>query len=780
MKNTRSRAIQEAIISYDTDRIDLAISDLQASGDVEAWEELLRDTIIDHRGRLHASAAMILPAPRQWMSDYALLELIGRAPEGLNLNPTLQKKHVKSLQFRNIDRESGSAPVQRPFPRGIYQLYALEDIDIHGVQTGDLPDGISGLAALRRLRLANTGICRLPNDISGCHRLEWLDLSLNSLQDLPANLTSIHSLRELHLDGNNLGSLPDALQTLSLLQVIRLPENIFREIPEILTRMPSLKKIIISYNKLTGDIPAGMADLPELELLDLTGNGGLKKNAGTAIIMSGPSVKTDPAIVTDTAALPDAGGLRVMEDPSIEQPADEAPGERIRSWAENIDGYLFSKENRQGRAGIELIRTINDPELFRYLLRHWSIRDGELVCDAPEEAQKAGAYIRYSEHVTDLLFHNDSDYLKTAFDLSRITKLGLGFKSMRFPGITQMMPNIEVLQISLLDQYVPEFMTSFRQIRKLRVLGTDNITTFDLDGWPLLQEIDYMGGSCQQFSIRNCPALTMLRVRGSDYPEILLSNNPRLEKVSLTPERMDTLKIEACSGISSLTLGGRGDVKRFQLGDMPQLAALSIDRPVNMELVARLLEAPCLRDIKLGASRNWVPLVCQIETLPPPASPWIRSFSLKEIGLSVIPDWLLALDKLEVLDLSDNLIEYLPSDWTGLRSLKQLMLDRNRITALPEGMRLPASLRELHLGNNRLHSIPATLADLPVLEYLQLDTQTASEAKDSTLRSVPPALSGKPGLKIRINMNEMDKRKMMAEGLAWQIRTYGQLMWREA
>jgi Leucine-rich repeat (LRR) protein len=764
MKNTRSRIIQQAIASLDPEHIDQAISELMASGDLDAWEELLQDTIIDHKGRLHASAAMVLPAPHQRAADHALLELIGRAPEEAVLNPTLQRNKIKKLQFRNIDRDGLPLHAFTHFPEGIYRLHALEEFDVHSVPNGDLPDGISALPALRRLRLANVGISRLPADISQCQQLEFLDLSLNGLSHLPKHLTEIRSLRELHLDGNHLEDLPADLQALDRLEVIRLPENVFTEIPEVLTQMPSLKKIILSYNRLKGEIPCGMADLPALELLDIAGNRHLKLTAKVNNLRSGCL----------TVHVHRRSGEQPVSDG--ENPADEAPDERIRTWVENIDGYFSTKDNRQGRAAIELIRTINDTELFRYLLRHWSIRDGALVCDAPNHDRKAGAYIHSSEYVTDLLFHNDNDYLTSAFDLSQLTKLSLGFKSMRFHGITELMPNIEELTISLLDQYVPKFLSSFRQIRKLRVLGTDKIKSLNIDGWPQLEDIDYMGGSCQQFTIQNRPTLTKLEVRGSDFPEIILANNPRLEKLSLNSERVNAVSIEACAGLRSFTLGGHGDVKRFQIEEISQLESLSIDRPVNLDLISRLFEAPHLREITFGMSWNHGRPPLQIQTLPRPKSPHIRSFTVTDIGIHTIPDWLLSLDQLEVLELSDNLIEQLPRDWTGLRSLQQLKLEHNQIGEIPEDIQLPTSLRELHLGQNKLHSIPAILAELPALQYLQLDTQSSMVPKNSSLQKIPPALSGKRGLEIRIDMDEMEKRKMIIEGLAWQLHQYGILV----
>lgn len=764
MKNTRSRAIQEAVVALDHDRIYHAISELQASGDLDAWEEVLQDTIIDQKGRLHASPAMILPAQDQRVADHVLLELIGTAPEKAVLNPTLQRNNIKKLQFRNINRNNLPSPAFIDFPADIYQLHALEAIDVHSVPNGELPDGISALSALRHLRLANAGIFRLPADIAQCHQLEFLDLSLNGLSHLPEHLTEIRSLRELHLDGNHFEYLPTELRALDRLEVIRLPENGFSRIPKVLTQMPSLKKIILSYNRLKGDIPRGLADLPVLEVLDIAGNRQLKPTAKVSNSRSGCL----------TVHVHGRSGAQTVSEG--EKPADEAPGEQIRAWVENIDGYFSTRDNRMERAAIELIRTINDTELFRYLLRHWSIKDGKLVCDAPEDDRKAGAYIHSSEYVTDLLFHNDNDYLRSAFDLSQLTKLSLGFKSMRFPGITELMPNIEELTISLLDQYVPKFLSSFRQIRKLRVLGTDKIKSLDIDGWPLLEDIDYMGGSCQHFSIRNCPALTALNVRGSEFIKIRLSNNPRLEEASLTPESINELVIEGCGGLRSITLAGRGDIKRFQLDELNQLESLSIDRPVNIDLISQLFEAPNLREITFGMSWNHGLPPLQIAMLPRPASPHIRSFSVNDIGIHSLPDWVLTLEHLEILDLSDNLLEQLPRDWTSLRSLQQLILKHNQISEIPEDIQLPPTLRELHLGQNKLQRIPAILADLPTLEYLQLDTQNSMVPDNTSLRRIPPVLSGKPGLKILVDMNEMDKRKMIVEGLNWQLHHYGKLV----
>ncbi|CAH2218730.1 leucine-rich repeat-containing 58 [Pelobates cultripes] len=89
--------------------------------------------------------------------------------------------------------------------------------------------------------------------------------------------------------------------------------------------------------------------------------------------------------------------------------------------------------------------------------------------------------------------------------------------------------------------------------------------------------------------------------------------------------------------------------------------------------------------------------------------------------------------KLEVLNLSGNHFEEIPSQIMQLQTLKTLSLGGNRLKGIPEEIDNLISLEFLYLGGNFITSIPPELANLPYLSYLVLC--------DNRIQSVPPQLA---------------------------------------
>ncbi|XP_059417553.1 leucine-rich repeat-containing protein 58-like isoform X1 [Carassius carassius] len=89
--------------------------------------------------------------------------------------------------------------------------------------------------------------------------------------------------------------------------------------------------------------------------------------------------------------------------------------------------------------------------------------------------------------------------------------------------------------------------------------------------------------------------------------------------------------------------------------------------------------------------------------------------------------------RLEVLNLSGNRFEEMPSQCLQLLWLQSLSLGGNRLKSIPAEIKSLASLELLYLGGNQISSIPAELANLPSLCYLVLC--------DNRIQSVPPQLN---------------------------------------
>lgn len=200
-------------------------------------------------------------------------------------------------------------------PRCIGALSSLTRLNISNNQlSGSLPTELGNLTNLRELLLANNRLSgslpaslgsTAPNRqaaIQAALRLERLDVSNNQLSgNIPPSFANLRSMQEfnvstnaltstsleailrgmqnisvLNLANNRFGnnftdSLPPALRTMTSLVVLNLSNNQFiGSIPAL--SVGSLREIVLDSNRLTGTVPASIADLPQLRRFSVAGN----------------------------------------------------------------------------------------------------------------------------------------------------------------------------------------------------------------------------------------------------------------------------------------------------------------------------------------------------------------------------------------------------------------------------------------------------------------------------------------------------------------------------
>ena len=141
------------------------------------------------------------------------------------------------------------------------------------------------------------------------------------------------------------------------------------------------------------------------------------------------------------------------------------------------------------------------------------------------------------------------------------------------------------------------------------------------------------------------------------------------------------------------------------------------------------------------------------------------------VGLETFPDELYTLvDTLEVLDLTDNKLSFLPDDFYRFKNLKRLFLSNNQFNHVPKvlaklpnlsmiGMRnnkikifeensLPLSTRWLILTDNELEFLPESIGDLKLLQKFMLS--------GNKLNSLPDSISKCSNLELlRIAVNNL-------------------------
>eukprot|EP00037_Helgoeca_nana_P029872 m.362697 g.362697 ORF g.362697 m.362697 type:complete len:243 (+) comp28065_c4_seq1:159-887(+) len=194
---------------------------------------------------------------------------------------------------------------------------------------------------------------------------------------------------------------------------------------------------------------------------------------------------------------------------------------------------------------------------------------------------------------------------------------------------------------------------------------------------------------------------------------------------------------------------GQGNTKTERLVRASKTGVLSLE---NLKLKA----IPQDVKTKVDASRLRTFSVAgnSIERLPD----WITTFvALKTLDLERnvlvdIPD-LSALAKLETLNLRHNRLATVPRSIFGLKSLKTLNLSANRLAGVPpEGFGQLQKLRVLDLSDNRIQALPVDCGTLGV-EELNLDGNQLSE--------LAPTLADAPRLRVlRVERNKLEMGAM--------------------
>ena len=141
--------IRELLELEDIERVDVGIELARSLDEPSIYEGLLEDCSIDDEGRLARSSFF----GDIQHSDYALLNLVAYAPERANLDKSLKRSNIKSLNVDLDDHAGGHRP--RYVKRGI--PYGEEDEIVDFVS---LTVGLSNLTKLTSLSL---GGCALQN-----------------------------------------------------------------------------------------------------------------------------------------------------------------------------------------------------------------------------------------------------------------------------------------------------------------------------------------------------------------------------------------------------------------------------------------------------------------------------------------------------------------------------------------------------------------------------------------------------------------------------------------
>ncbi|KAF9618123.1 hypothetical protein IFM89_000239 [Coptis chinensis] len=165
-----------------------------------------------------------------------------------------------------------------PLPRELGNLRALRRVHLSGNNfTGKLPETFANLKNLTDFRIAASGITgRIPDFIGNWTSLDRLDMQGTNMEGpIPSNISLLRNLEQLRISDLNVSNMtfPDLQELTKLEELVLRSCSITGPIPPYIgERLLNIKKLDLSFNRLTGVIPETFAQLTTLQFMFLTNN----------------------------------------------------------------------------------------------------------------------------------------------------------------------------------------------------------------------------------------------------------------------------------------------------------------------------------------------------------------------------------------------------------------------------------------------------------------------------------------------------------------------------
>ncbi|XP_068613253.1 PH domain leucine-rich repeat-containing protein phosphatase 2 [Brachionichthys hirsutus] len=368
-------------------------------------------------------------------------------------------------------------------------------------------------------------------------------------------------------------------------------------------------------------------------------------------------------------------------------------------------------------------------------------------------------YLLYSQDVTHLNLRHNFMSLKGPgglLSLPRFSQLkSLNLSNNRLGAFPECV--CDILTLTELNVSCNSLQTIPAQIGNLQ-----SLQTLSLDGNHLSSLPEELGGMSQ---------LNSLGLSFNNFPNIpaVLERLSAVDKLAMAGNRMESLELCTLAKMShlkniDLRLNG---LRRLQSGSFEAVSQVTqLDVRDN-----------CLDSLDLSSVCNLETLHCQRNQL---GTLTLGGFTLRvlhagsnrltTVNIYPVPN------QLTHMDLSQNLLEYLP-DWVcDSRKIEMLDISHNLLSELPSRLLNSLSLRKLLVGNNRLQRVPVLLDHVP-LEALDLQHNKLDELSESlfykalnlkylnlsanTLENIPPSSQSEESLSTlqelyltRNNLNE--------------------------
>lgn len=157
------------------------------------------------------------------------------------------------------------------FDGRIFELSALNYLNIHESNLAVVEDGIAKLLNLQTLVLHSNKLESLPTKIGELTKLKVLDVSGNKLATLPQEMTKLESLTTLNASNNEIATLPSFASNPKL-SILNLSNNKLSVFPDVCHEHLTNLSDINVHGNLIETLPNSLSILAILKTLDISSN----------------------------------------------------------------------------------------------------------------------------------------------------------------------------------------------------------------------------------------------------------------------------------------------------------------------------------------------------------------------------------------------------------------------------------------------------------------------------------------------------------------------------
>ncbi|KAG0616095.1 hypothetical protein M758_5G090100 [Ceratodon purpureus] len=536
-----------------------------------------------------------------------------------------------------------------------WEVVEIQKLDISHNCITALSDQLGGIGSLTILNLSHNQLTTLPAAICNLALLKTLDVSRNSIAELPSDLGLLTSLVRLNCSHNSLSKLPDSLGKCSELAELKAHNNSLVTLPEELKCCAKLSNLNVESNRIGGLSEDLFSSLPNLTELSAG------KNAITALPNS-------------------LGKLSKLVRIDFHQ-------NRLTTLPATIAGCTALKELYLGD---NLLKAVPAEVGQLKTLSNLDLHSNQLT-----EFPAMACSLRLS--LLDLSNNNLSGLPSELGSMTSLRKLLLGGNPMRSLRSTLVLGPTPALL-----RYLQSRMPSTAAETEAQEQAPETGNIFGTVGQP--DQISRAARRATSSKILSLPKKNLVEVPAAVW------ETTDITTVDLTHNQIKVLPTELsmCSALEVLMLSHNkiaewpsavlGSVPSLQelhlaynpIREFPQGAFVAIAKLVVLDLSGipimlppppALAEMPNLQDLLLRRTQlqDFREDFKSLQKL--------RLLDVSQNSISVVPEWITCLARLETLDISDNNVSQLPPKLGLLEpSLKHLKVDGNPLRSIRRGI----------------------------------------------------------------------------------------------